>query len=47
MEENEFDQFVKHELKAKYYARYADDFVFLSRDRRELLECLPKIANLA
>jgi len=27
---NEFDQFVKHKLKAKYYIRYADDFVIFS-----------------
>ncbi|MDD4902790.1 MAG: reverse transcriptase/maturase family protein, partial [Patescibacteria group bacterium] len=27
---NEFDQFVKRDLKIKYYARYADDFIFLS-----------------
>jgi len=27
---NEFDQFVKHKLKTKYYIRYADDFVILS-----------------
>lgn len=30
---NEFDQFVKHKLKVKYYIRYADDFVFLSEDK--------------
>ncbi len=36
---NEFDQFVKHKLKARYYIRYADDFVFLSPDR-ELLTAL-------
>jgi len=30
---NEFDQFVKHKLKAKYYIRYADDFLFLSQNR--------------
>lgn len=30
---NEFDQFVKHRLKAKYYIRYADDFVVMSRNR--------------
>ncbi len=30
---NEFDQFVKHKLKAKYYIRYADDFVVISHDR--------------
>ena len=40
---NEFDQFVKHRLKAKYYIRYADDFVFMSRDRRWLEGLLPQI----
>lgn len=30
---NEFDQFVKHTLKAKQYIRYADDFVLFSADR--------------
>ncbi len=34
---NKFDQFVKHKLKAKYYIRYADDFVILS-DNREWLD---------
>lgn len=38
---NEFDQFVKHELKARYYIRYSDDFVILSSDRKKLLETLP------
>ena len=38
---NEFDQFVKHELKAKYYIRYADDFVILSHNKNHLLEILP------
>ena len=33
---NEFDQFVKHTLKAKYYIRYADDFVILDPSRRRL-----------
>lgn len=41
---NEFDQFVKHSLKAKYYVRYADDFVLLSHDRAELQEVLEYIA---
>ena len=40
---NEFDQFAKHQLKAKRYIRYADDFVFLSRDRNQLHELLPYI----
>ncbi len=34
---NKFDQFVKHRMKAIYYIRYADDFVFLS-ESKELLE---------
>lgn len=33
---NEFDQFVKHKLKAKYYIRYADDFVIFSPEKEEL-----------
>lgn len=33
---NEFDQFVKHKMKVKYYIRYADDFVFFSQDKSEL-----------
>lgn len=42
---NEFDQWVKHRLKVKYYIRYADDFVFLSKDKTELEEYLPKIKS--
>ncbi len=33
---NEFDQFVKHKLKAKWYIRYADDFVILHQDENWL-----------
>lgn len=33
---NEFDQYVKHSLKEKYYIRYADDFVFVSQSKIEL-----------
>jgi len=33
---NKFDQFAKHKLKAKYYIRYADDFVIFSDDRNVL-----------
>ncbi len=40
---NEFDQFVKHKIKAKYYIRYADDFVILSGDNRRLESILIKI----
>lgn len=42
---NKFDQFMKHKLKAKYYIRYADDFVILSDDKPWLEEILPKIGN--
>lgn len=37
---NEFDQFVKHALKAKYYIRYADDFALLSHDKTQLEQWL-------
>ena len=37
---NEFDQFVKHQLKAKKYIRYADDFVVFSRDKQYLEDLL-------
>jgi len=42
---NELDQFVKHELKAKYYIRYADDFIVLSRNKRWLENVLWGIKN--
>ncbi len=42
---NEFDQFMKHRIKAKYYIRYADDFVVLSHDKDWLYELLPKIGD--
>jgi len=42
---NEFDQFVKHALKAKHYIRYADDFVFLSQDKAKLESLIPQIAD--
>jgi hypothetical protein len=38
---NEFDQFMKHRLKAKYYLRYADDFAVLSTDKVYLETILP------
>lgn len=33
---NEFDQFVKHELGARRYLRYVDDFVLVHHDRAQL-----------
>ncbi len=40
---NEFDQFVKRELKVKYYIRYADDFVVLSQDKEYLQNTLEQM----
>jgi retron-type reverse transcriptase len=40
---NEFDQFMKHELKVKNYARYTDDFVIISDDKIYLEELLEPI----
>lgn len=40
---NEFDQWIKHRQKIKYYIRYADDFVIFSEDRDVLAEMIPKI----
>jgi hypothetical protein len=40
---NEFDQFVKHTLKVKYYARYTDDFLILHNSRAYLEALLPSI----
>lgn len=39
---NKLDQFIKHKIKAKYYIRYADDFVVLSADQ----DWLKKQSNL-
>lgn len=40
---NEFDQFVKHKLKAKYYIRYCDDFVIFSESKDWLQNIIPII----
>lgn len=42
---NKFDQFVKHKVKAKYYIRYADDFVIFSRDKKWLENIIRRIRN--
>ncbi len=41
---NEFDHFLKRELKIIYYIRYADDFVILHEDKHYLQQLLPKIS---
>ena len=40
---NEFDQFVKHILKVKYYVRYTDDFLIISDNNKYLEDLLPKL----
>jgi len=40
---NQFDQFMKRELKVKYYIRYCDDFVVLHRNKSYLNSFIPKI----
>lgn len=42
---NEFDHFIKRELKVKFYIRYADDFVILSSNKVDLELLLPKISG--
>ncbi len=40
---NEFDQFVKHRLKAKYYIRYCDDFIIAEVSLEILLKYIETI----
>lgn len=42
---DEFDQFMKREFHARYYIRYADDFVVLSDDRKQLEMSILPIAQ--
>lgn len=42
---NEFDQFLKRNLKVKYYIRYADDFIILSEDKFYLENLVFKISE--
>lgn len=39
------DKFIKHQLRHKYYLRYADDFMLLSHDKNELTNRLGAIDN--
>lgn len=41
---NELDQFVKHQLKAKYYIRYVDDFVILHVSKEKLIRYRNEVA---
>ena len=41
---NEFDQFIKHRIRIRFYLRYCDDFVILDNDQ-EYLRGLIEIIN--
>ncbi len=38
---NDFDHFVKRDLKIKYYGRYVDDFLLVHKDKDYLKEMIP------
>jgi len=42
---NEFDQFVKHDLRVKHYARYTDDFIVIADKPSYLENLLPSMAD--
>jgi len=42
---NELDQFIKRELKVRYFVRYADDFVILHMDKNYLINLIPQISR--
>ena len=42
---NKLDQFMKQNLKIKYYLRYADDFAIVSEEKDFLEDLIPKIEN--
>ena len=42
---NEFDRFMKHGIKTKYYLRYADDFVVFSENRGWLAGLIPHMGH--
>lgn len=40
---NEFDQYVKHKTRLKFYIRYADDFVIFNNNRNTLINVLQEV----
>lgn len=42
---NQLDQYIKHQLKEKYYLRYVDDFVLLSGSKSHLHQLINKISR--
>lgn len=42
---NDFDHFVKHNLKIKHYGRYVDDMVFVHNNKDYLREIIPRLQS--
>ena len=42
---NEFDYFIKHQLKVKHYFRYADDFAIIDKEREYLENLITPIQD--
>lgn len=42
---NEFDHFVKRDLKIRFYGRYVDDFVLVHPDKKYLASIIPVMKN--
>jgi len=42
---NELDQFIKHNLRCRYYLRYTDDFVLLDSSKERLLSWMEEIGQ--
>jgi hypothetical protein len=42
---NEFDHFMKRELRVRNYIRYADDFAIIHHERKYLENVIPKISQ--
>ncbi|MEK6678744.1 MAG: RNA-directed DNA polymerase, partial [Nitrospirota bacterium] len=42
---NEFDHFVKRDLKIRFYGRYVDDFVLIHPDKNYLASIIPVMKN--
>ncbi len=42
---NEIDQFIKKQLKFKYYGRYVDDMIFVDNDKQRLIWAIQKIKD--
>lgn len=42
---NELDQYIKHNLKVKYYIRYMDDFILLVKDKKDAKRKFDLIKN--